>query len=314
MANRCKRALTGVATPWSAPRRTIFAVQELGLNRPRTPGQALPTRSPGPLAGIGGAHLKVVGPPLPVLLGRGHIDGGGGQRLVALSLSLLGHRGVPNLGPAQRLGGVGQVHEELAVFPAHDVGTGHRLERGGVEGIGDVLPHGIDPVGIAAEVQQSRDGRRVGLDHPGAQMGGRAHDAHAVGVGEVPKHPALVLHAVLHADHRGPGRGHGHQLGQGSVGVLPLDREKDDRVVGPGHLGRGGDDRDGQRDRLIGRLEHQPRAQRVGVGPPRHERDLRSRLEEAAPDQPPDGTRTENDEAHAPLCHAPRAKLWAWPS
>ena len=170
-AKRCKRALTGVATPWSAPRRTTSPFRNSASIEPVPRARLCQLDPPVHSPERGGAQLKVVGPPLPVLLGRGHLDGGGGQRRRCPLAEPPWSPGCTDLGPAQRLGGVGQVHEELAVLPAHDVGPGHRLERGGVEGIGDVLPHGIDPGGIAAEVQQARDRAPSGPGSPRAAGG-----------------------------------------------------------------------------------------------------------------------------------------------
>ena len=185
-----------------------LAVEELRLDRARPAGQALPAGAPLPLPRRRGRHLQEVAPPLPVLLGARHVDPRRGQRLLALALRLTRQRAEPALGPGQGLDRVGQVHEELAVLPAHDVRAGHRLEGRRRDGVGDGLAPVVQAGGEAPEVEHPRDGGRVHLDDAGPQLGGGAHDAHAVGVREVAQHPALVLHPVLHADHRRGRRRH----------------------------------------------------------------------------------------------------------
>ncbi len=241
-----------------AAQQRDLPVEELGLDGAGAAGQALPARPALPLARGGGSHLQVVGPPFPVLLGAGHVDAGGGQRGRPLLLGLLGQRAETAGRTAQRLDRVGQVHQQLAVLPAHDVGPGDRLEGRAVDGVGNGLSTVVEARGEAAEIEHARHGCGVHLDHSRMELGGRAHDAHAVGVGEVAQDPAFVLHAVLHADD-GDGRRRGGQLGQRVIGVLPLDTQEDDGVLGPGHLGGLGHDGDGQGDGLVRRLEAKSR-------------------------------------------------------
>ena len=105
-------------------------VEEVGLDRPRAAGQALPARSSLPLPRGRGRNLDEVAAALPILLGAGDGDARRGQRLLALALRLPRQRAEPALGAGQCLHRVGEVHEELAVLPAHDVGAGHGLEGG----------------------------------------------------------------------------------------------------------------------------------------------------------------------------------------
>ena len=129
------------------------------------------------------------------------------------------------------------------------------------------------------------------------ELGGRAHDAHGVGVGEVAEDPALVLDPVLHADDGDRGRGDA-QLGQCVLGVLALDPQQDDGVLGPGHEGGLGDDGDGQGHGLARRLEAQSRLEGPTVFAPGHQGDVVALLEQAGPDRTPDGTGSQDDEAH----------------
>ena len=135
------------------------------------------------------------------------------------------------------------------------------------------------------------------LDDTGAQLGGRAHDAHAIGVREVAQHTALVLHPVLHADHRGR-RGRRTELRERMVGVLALHGQQDDGVAVPRRLRRIRDDRDGQGDRLARRLEDEARLQGAAVLAPGHQGDVEAPLEQAGADRAPDGTGPQDDEAH----------------
>ena len=90
------------------------------------------------------------------------------------------------------------------------------------------------------------------------------------------------------------------------VGALALHGEQHDRVaVGvtlPRHLRRLGHDGDGQRDGLVGRLEHEAGLQGPAVFSPCNERDVEAALEEAGADRPADGTGTYDDEAHEGHC------------
>ncbi len=138
-----------------------LAVEELGLDRPGTAGEALPAGAPLPLARTRRRELEGVAAPGAILLGAGHVDARRGEDVLPLALGLAGQWAEPVLGAAERLDRVGQVHEELAVLPAHDVGARHRLERRGVDGVRDGLARGIDAGGEASEVEQARDGRRM---------------------------------------------------------------------------------------------------------------------------------------------------------
>ena len=109
---------------------------------------------------------------------------------------------------------------------------------------------------------------------PGLELGGRAHDAHAVGVGEVAQHPALVLDPVLQADDGDRRRGDA-QLGQRGLGVLPLDPRAGRRCrrsrSRPRRLGHDGD---GQGHGLARRLEYSPDGQGLPVRPAGHQGDV----------------------------------------
>ena len=165
-------------------------------------------------------------------------------------------------------------------------------------------PAVVEARGEAAEIEHARDGRGVHLDDSGMELGGRAHDAHAVGVGEVAQDPAFVLHSVLHADD-GDGRRGGAQLGQRVIGVLPLHAQEDDGVLGPGHLRRFGHHGDGQGDGLVRRLEAKARrGQGLTVLTTGNQGDVVALLEQAGTHRAADGTGTQDDEAHA--CTLPR--------
>ena len=58
-ARRCSSAFTGVGTPCRRAHEHDLPVEELGLDRPRTAGQALPAGAPLPLARGRGRHLEV---------------------------------------------------------------------------------------------------------------------------------------------------------------------------------------------------------------------------------------------------------------
>ena len=264
---------------------------------------------PLPLPRGGRRQPEVVVPPLAVLLGAGHVDAGRGERLRALALGLPRQRAEPALRPAQRLDRVGQVHQQLAVLPAHDVGAGHREERRGGDGVRDGLAGVVDARRVAAQVQHPRDGRRVELDDARVELGGGAHHAHAVGAREMAQHPALVLHPVLHADDRRGRRRHG-ELRERMLGVLPLHGEQHDGVLLPCHAVEVGHGADGEGDRLVGCLEHEARLERATVLAPGHQRDVEALLVEAGADGAPDCTRPQDHEPHG--CTLPRAKLWAW--
>ena len=188
-------------------------------------------------------------------------------------------------GPLERLDRIGQVHQELAVLPAHDVGPCDRLERRGVDGVGDGLgrvvrcPRGSDR-GRAAPTRG-----RMHLHHARTKLRGRAHDAHAVGAGEVAQHPALVLHAVLHADRSAWPWEPRHQLHQRLLGVLALHRQQDDGVrASSSHVdGRVRHRRDGQGDRLARCLEDEARLQGAAVLTPCNQRDVVAPAGTAAP-------------------------------
>ena len=155
----------------------------------------------------------------------------------------------------------------------------------------------------SAQVEQARDRGRVDLHDAGTELGGRAHDAHPVGVREVAQHAALVLHAVLHADHRRGRRRHRASCASAWLGVLPLHGQQHDRVaVGvtfPCRTCRIVHDPDGQRDRAVGCLEYEAGPQGAAVVTACNQGDVEASLEEPAPDRAADGTRTQHDETHA---------------
>ena len=115
------------------------------------------------------------------------------------------------------------------------------------------------------------------------------------------QHPALVLHAVLHADHRRVRAAPPTSCVERVVGVLPLDGEQDDRssVASHEHLARDPSTTGtGSVTVSSGASRTRPDAQGPAVVAPGHQRDVVATLEQAAADRTADGTGSHDDEAH----------------
>ena len=187
-------------------------VEEVGLDRPRAAGQALPARSPchspeevaaiwmkSPRRSRSSSELATAMP----AAANASLPSRWASRASALNLAF---------GPGQCFHRVGEVHEELAVLPAHDVGAGHGLEGGRRDGVGDRPAALVDARRESSDIEEPRHRCRVQLHDTGLQLGSRAHHTDAIGVRKVAQDAALVLHAVLQADHRCRRRRHAELL------------------------------------------------------------------------------------------------------
>jgi hypothetical protein len=221
-ASRCSRALTGVGTPWSAPRRTISPLRNSASIDP-VPRARLCQLEPPPLAptswrASAGDRPAARGPPR-----RCHIDPGRGQGLLPSRWASLASALYRPSGPHSASTALARFMRSLRYFQRMMSGratdwnvVASRASAMACPTWSSTPDGGSDP---------GRAGPRPAPSGPGSRRaagGWRAHDAHAIGVGEAPQHPALVLHAVLHADDGRLRWGHGHQLGQRVLGVLTL--------------------------------------------------------------------------------------------
>ena len=166
-ASRCSSAFTGVGTPWRPPSSTISPLRNSASMEPAPRARLCqlepPCHSPDDVGAICRRSPR-----------RSRSSSALATSIPAAASASLpsrcasrGQRAEPALGPGQCLDRVGQVHEELAVLPAHDVGPGHRLERRGRDGVGDGLPVLVQARGEAAQVEHARDGAECTWTTPG---------------------------------------------------------------------------------------------------------------------------------------------------
>ena len=161
-------------------------------------------------------------------------------------------------------------------------------------------------------------------DHdPGLQMRrGQLHD-HRVHVRESPQRRALVLDAVLRADHRDVRARRRFEALERGGGVLALDRQQHDVVVAPGDLLGERDDLDRLHEHPVGGFEAQPRPRdRLAMRAAGDQHDIMAVLEQPAADGPADRSRAVNDEprhpasgysnAACPVRALPRISVWIW--
>ena len=98
-----------------------LAVEVVGLDAPRGPSQALPRRAAAALAPGDRPDPEDVAAALPVLVAADDGDARRGQRRLALEDGPVGQLPGAGTGAAAGLGGVAEVHHQLAVLPGHHV-------------------------------------------------------------------------------------------------------------------------------------------------------------------------------------------------
>ena len=248
-----------------------LAVEELGLDRPRPAGQALPAGAPLPLPRRRRRHLQEVTAPRPVLLGARDVDARRRQRLLALALRLARQRAEAALGPASASTALARFMRSLRYFQR--MMSGRATDWKVVVAMASAMawpwssrPDGKRPRSSSPRRAPSAPARhRAAAGWPGTSRTCRRCGGSGAARGaRSPPRSACRPPAS-------PG-GATHQLRQRVVGVLPLHGEQHDRVaVGvalPRHLRRVADDRDGQRDGPLGRLEDEARLAAHGRGRP----------------------------------------------
>ena len=201
---------------------------------------------------------------------------------------------------AQRLDRVAEVHQQLAVLPAHDVGPDDRLEGRGAEGGCDRFRGLVGSVRIAPDVEQPVE--RGGRDRDDARLdvSRGAHDADRVDALEATKRRPFVGDAVLDADDRDAVAPDRRERFERRERVLRLHRQQDDVVRAELELTRVCDRRDAERLRACDVVDAEPLlADRLEMRPARDEHDVVPGLMEPSADDAADGAGPVDDEAHA---------------
>ena len=208
-----------------------LAGEVVGLDAAQPPGQALPRRPAVPHHTLDRTAVEQVAAALLVLLDCDHVYARRREDGITLGSQPPHQRRELRRLAAQCDHRVGQVHHELAVLPAHDVGAGLGGEGRAPQRRRDRLRRVVHTLGITTEVEDPAGRPRVGDDAAGLQVRPREHDGHRVDPLEDAERGPLVLDAVLGADHGDVRRRIGRQRREGTGRVLALHRQ-DDHVVG----------------------------------------------------------------------------------
>jgi hypothetical protein len=154
-------------------------------------------------------------------------------------------------------------------------------------------------VGITSDVDQARDGRRVGADFPGSQMNSRAHYGCAIDIAKSSQGFTFVVHAVLETNNREVEIRRRRDLFQYHHRVLALHGEKDDVILRK--LNFSGAGYDPEFDNHGARRACEAKARLCyfgGMGPPRDSDDVMTRLDQTSTDDAANRTDADYDESH----------------